>query len=592
MSDLFYIRSFKEKRSGSHSPTKFSQQNLTNASTSIESPQKYQKFLEKRDSLKLFPYRIKEVSIPTIKPVRSLSTRKLSQLTPVLNSLPKKSPSKIRLNKTKRASNNQFVNPFQQNKFELNYKGETVTEEKGVFQLEILAQPVLETYTELSEQSKSNLKKIARNSLNLFLDVQNNFEKLNLNERKSNYLTEQDLKLIMDQYDMPSNARDYLKIDEILRKLDFFLKFPSSVRMQIYCFCLIIHVLPGQYIFKQGDLGDSVYVVVKGSVIFEKTLKELTSYELIVNSIYDGKHFGDLSLLSHLLKQPNKLRQASCMSSEDSYFFQIPKDIYAEILFNTQQKEIEEKVRFFENCKLFQSINIGSISSLATIVPLFTYQIDEIIIRQGEIPKGLYIIYSGNAVLNTQGYREQGLLSKYANKRKIKKAKPAKQRIKQSIIQRALFNNLGPLTPRTLETVKDFIQDHSKIGQSETPIVKENLDFASLYSQDYFGGRVLLQANDQDKSLASKFTITVKSATLKVFIIDKFNLQNFSDELIQQMRTILSKCYEIDCPPEINPAEMTTNLKSWLAYKKEFTEQLNKESFVRRNRSEYPFIRN
>jgi len=195
-------------------------------------------------------------------------------------------------------------------------------------------------------------------------------------------------------------------------------------------------------------------------------------------------------------------------------------------------------------------------------------------------------------VLYTKGYRQQGILSKYASKRKIINHKPAKQRIKQSIIQRALFNNLGPLTPRTLETVEDFVPGHSKIDHSKSPIVKENLEFASLYPQDYFGGRVLLQANDQDKSLASKFTIMVKSATSKVFIIDKFILQSFSDELIQQMRTILSKCYEIDCPSEINPVELTANLKSWLAYKKNFTEQLNKESFVRRNQSEYPFIRN
>lgn len=582
--------------SGSQSPSKF--QNISKkpsvlVSTFMETHSKSFKSLDKQACPTIFPYKVKETFITSTKSTRNFSAKRLS--VPDDSNKPTRSLSKkcFRLHRVKTSSSLSPTKDHeheqeQEQKSNLSYKLSFPKSEKGVFQEEEFVSPALEFYTELSENTRENIKKINRNSLNLFKEVQSGIDEMEIKEYKSKYLSEQDLKNLLEQYDLPQVLRDFDLIDSLVGKLDFFMKFYPDIRKRIYAYCQVGHFLPGQYIFKQGDIGDNVYVILKGSVSIEKTLTDLASFDIIVNSIYDGKHFGDLSLLSHLLKQPNKLRQASCISSEDSYFFIIPKDNYAEILFSVQKSEIEEKISFFSNVNLFKGLPLSSISNIATNVTVKEYELDDIILKQGEIPKGLYIIISGYAVLYTQGFRLQGNKTKFHNATRKKYSKDLKKRKESSIIQRALINNLGPVTPRTLDNLKTFVsQEEAEKGL----VTREWMEFVSIHSKEYFGGRVLLQANDQHPSLASKFTVKAKSAKLKLFLIDKFHLQHFSDEVVQQVKTILAKSYEVDCPPDVNPDRLTQDFQKWLGYKANLAEQINESRFLTRHRNEYPYIR-
>ena len=57
-------------------------------------------------------------------------------------------------------------------------------------------------------------------------------------------------------------------------------------------------VLPGRTtIFKQGDHGDKMYIIIKGRVVVEKKSEEYGNLPLNVCMLYEGDHFGELGLI-------------------------------------------------------------------------------------------------------------------------------------------------------------------------------------------------------------------------------------------------------------------------------------------------------
>lgn len=87
-------------------------------------------------------------------------------------------------------------------------------------------------------------------------------------------------------------------------------------------------------IFKQGDIGDRMYVILKGRVAVEKTQKEQGNLPVVQALLNDGDHFGELGLidqdkvakhtdgggmsLENYLKEQKRFngRKASCITAE------------------------------------------------------------------------------------------------------------------------------------------------------------------------------------------------------------------------------------------------------------------------------------
>lgn len=412
---------------------------------------------------------------------------------------------------------------------------------------------------------------------------------------KSVYLTEQNLEFIIDQYLQSPSLRDYAKIDKTLCGLAFFAKFPHKVRLYMYKIGKIGNYLAGKVIFHEGDVGDKIYTVLKGSVLVQKINPELMDMSLTVNSLYDGKQFGDISLMH----ESKVGRSATIICSEDSYFLEILKKDYQKILLDLQREEIEEKVDFFSGLNIFKGVSNSILSTLATNIELTTYNLNEVVINQGEIPKGLYVIYSGRAVLYTQGYRcNEKFGNKYSNIRKRKTdfssptrpCKSTKEEMSESIIKRVLYNDVS-LTEHTSEIQRYVSLDKFKQAQKKENtcyIVKDWLEFASIQSKDYFGGRMILM-NTAD--LASKFTIVAKSSVLKLFIIDRSHMHFLTEEAVHQVKTILTKSFEVDCPPEVDSESLKKTLVEWQLFRKNLLESIERDRYVDRNKIYFPFVR-
>ena len=83
-------------------------------------------------------------------------------------------------------------------------------------------------------------------------------------------------------------------LDPILSKLRFFDRFSEEIRFKLYTMVSHEEFKANQILFNQGDYGDKLYIIIKGSV---EVIYKLGSLELIVSSLYDGQYFGELSLM-------------------------------------------------------------------------------------------------------------------------------------------------------------------------------------------------------------------------------------------------------------------------------------------------------
>ena len=113
-------------------------------------------------------------------------------------------------------------------------------------------------------------------------------------------------------------------------------------------------------IFEQGDIGEKMYVILKGRVAVEVTA-ENSDIPVVVALLKDGEHFGELGLIDQnrideqSLTEKNTLhdtqissknkyarRKASCITAEDSAMLILDKSTcYA--LYQSEQEEKNKK---------------------------------------------------------------------------------------------------------------------------------------------------------------------------------------------------------------------------------------------------------
>ena len=148
------------------------------------------------------------------------------------------------------------------------------------------------------------------------------------------------------------------------------------------------------------------------------------------------------------------------------------------------REEIAKKIEFFATLNLFKGIPSSFLMNLATNIEAKTFGVDEIVIRQGEFPKGLYIIYSGQAGLYTQGYRLRTIENSISNK-SIKKdrslsVEQSRKRIKNyeaiSVLKRIVFNDVGPVTVENEKKIKKFVSSkglNEAKKEKDSYIIKE-----------------------------------------------------------------------------------------------------------------------
>ena len=81
---------------------------------------------------------------------------------------------------------------------------------------------------------------------------------------------------------------------------------------------------PGQTLFKEGDPGDGMYVIVSGSVEVTKTVDEGARWQIAQHG--PGVCFGEMALLG------NQTRAATCAALEPSLLLKVPYKEFSALL--------------------------------------------------------------------------------------------------------------------------------------------------------------------------------------------------------------------------------------------------------------------
>ncbi|CAG9321215.1 unnamed protein product [Blepharisma stoltei] len=439
---------------------------------------------------------------------------------------------------------------------------------------------------------------------------------------ETSLLTQQDLLFIHLEFKKDKTRRNYEKIDTATKKLSFFQKFSKEVRISLLKIANFVEFRPGEIVFRQGDSGDMMYVILNGSISIEKKSSEFGNKEIVVNSLYDGKQFGELALISALRPGDySSKRMATCVCSEISKMLQISKVEYNKIILTQLRADIEKKLSFLERLPLFAGLDPALLIPIASDVEITSYDFDEVVLDKGDPPKGLYLVMSGHAIAFTEGYKIVGKkVSEFAPKLKKPSPKPfytgnieppcdeAPHSLKITLDEGPIFRALNRVkdeaTEDTWKKIEKFVskEELSSIGKNKF-IVKERIPHLTVQKNDYFGGRAILEGDvienqDHLKTIevnryeisASKFSIIAQSP-MEIMIITKYHVNYLNEKVVNQMKSILKRGIEQDSPNDVDPYVMDKLFIKWQDFKEEIVEDIRRISFLNRKKDPAAFLR-
>jgi len=201
-------------------------------------------------------------------------------------------------------------------------------------------------------------------------------------------LNELDIATIREEYSKKSVSpldMNYSKIDDIIKELRFFSHLPAHTRKEILAQATYERFAPRKVLFRQGDIADMVYIILRGSVNVRAQQKMVFGVieDLFVTVLYDGTCFGDYGVTKERKaitteeqpqddssKQPSRpkksfleieKRSATIEIGEPSDILLISRKIFQNIFMNLVQQEVDDKIRVLMTLPLFEVILLRTI---------------------------------------------------------------------------------------------------------------------------------------------------------------------------------------------------------------------------------------
>jgi serine phosphatase RsbU (regulator of sigma subunit) len=111
----------------------------------------------------------------------------------------------------------------------------------------------------------------------------------------------------------------------LLAHIPFFTALPPDELDQLVAELDVVNLNSGDILFREGDAGEHLYVVVSGEL--EILMAPNTDDELILNLLHAGEYLGEMSLI-----QPGGLRTASARARGDVVLLSMSRDQFRDLL--------------------------------------------------------------------------------------------------------------------------------------------------------------------------------------------------------------------------------------------------------------------
>lgn len=149
-------------------------------------------------------------------------------------------------------------------------------------------------------------------------------------------------------------------------------------------------VLEGEYVIKEGDHGDHLFVVDEGTLECSKRVSN--TEEKFIKNYAKGEGFGELALLY------NTKRQASIRARTDCVLWMLDRDTFNNIVKESAVRKRRKYEEFLRDIKILQDINDYERGKIADALKPGTFQANEFVISQGDMGNSFFFIESGTAV--------------------------------------------------------------------------------------------------------------------------------------------------------------------------------------------------
>jgi CRP-like cAMP-binding protein len=102
---------------------------------------------------------------------------------------------------------------------------------------------------------------------------------------------------------------DSNEIRQALERCEFFMGLQGSDTQEIARLCRVAEYKPGDYVFRQGDFGEFLYIIMEGHVFLERTMDlDQQKGNVVIGMLGKGRVFG---CWSTLLDEPHNLMSSA-----------------------------------------------------------------------------------------------------------------------------------------------------------------------------------------------------------------------------------------------------------------------------------------
>ena len=137
------------------------------------------------------------------------------------------------------------------------------------------------------------------NVLQLFVEERDKARQISLksDSKKVARIGAHKMSLIRKEFELSGADRAISVLVALTKHLTFFMRFTEQECRMIYTMASFRNFQARTTIFNQGDEGDNMYVILKGSVAVEIKSPDIGNLPIIVALLKDGEHFGELGLI-------------------------------------------------------------------------------------------------------------------------------------------------------------------------------------------------------------------------------------------------------------------------------------------------------
>jgi len=196
-------------------------------------------------------------------------------------------------------------------------------------------------------------------------------------------------------------------ITKALKKVFIFSTLTEEDREMVVNSLKYYSLKPGEFVFRQGQAAQSLYILDKGSaeVLVEK---DKSSPELRdrVNILRKGECFGERALLH------DTPRSASIRTLEQCHLWSVDRETFRKVLEDINRSNYDENFKFLNDVPLISNLLNQEKQALASALVVHKYAPGETIVKEGDTGDIFFIVKEGIVSCQKQGEGEKRRLTK------------------------------------------------------------------------------------------------------------------------------------------------------------------------------------